>query len=63
LFAEAMHSEISQVLIEFRLAPDKISSLCKVPEDSPVGLLPAEFIPIEISNRNIELEVPSLFVY
>jgi hypothetical protein len=56
-----MHSEIIQVLIELRFAPDKISSLCQVPEDSLVGLLPADFSPIEISNRNIELEVPSLF--
>jgi hypothetical protein len=40
---------IMQVLIELRLAPDKISSLCQVPADSLVGLLPVNYSPIEIN--------------
>jgi hypothetical protein len=50
-----------QVLIELRLAPDKISSLCQVPEDSLGDLLPADYCPIEINSRNMQIKVPLLF--
>jgi hypothetical protein len=45
------------VLIELRLAPDKISSLCQVPEDSLVGLLPVDYCPIEINSRSMQIQV------
>jgi hypothetical protein len=64
LFGEAMYSkvaEIMQVLIELRFAPDKISSLCRVPEDRLVSLLSADYSPIEINSRDIQLRVPRRF--
>jgi hypothetical protein len=48
---------IIRVLIELKLAPDKISSLCQVPEDSLVGLLPAHYSSIEINSRNMQIQI------
>jgi hypothetical protein len=54
---EAKLGEIIQALIDLRLAPDKISYLCQVPEDSLVGLLPADYCPIEINSRGMKVQV------
>jgi hypothetical protein len=52
--------EIVDVLSELRLTPDKISSLCQVPEHSVIELLPADYSPIEITSQAMQITVPML---
>jgi hypothetical protein len=59
----AVHQKVKaimQVLIELRLASDKISSLCQVPEDSLVGLLPVNYSPIEINSLSMQILISTI---